>query len=269
MIGDKAPDVLVETRGKIKIVTLNRPKVGNALLLRQYTAIAKVFTDAAHDDNVKAVVLTGNGDFFSVGADGQEIGEFAKKNDPSFLDHLRTGPVNLTRTVQDFPKLSVALVNGPVVGYPAGLVTSFDLVFCSQKALWQPQFLHIGVSPEGSSAFNLVNAVGWQKTMDIFMSNRPLKAKEMVAAGIASRVLPTENFRENGLKIVEKMLSQASFSALVATKGILRETFPERGNVIDREAEGLVTQFANGVPQRLFAKKMKELASKKKRKSKL
>lgn len=254
--------MIVETRGSIKVVTLNRPKVGNALLFRDYHELAEVFTNAAIDNEIKAVVVTGTGPFFSVGAEGREMVSFSKKGNDFLVRQLLEGPVKLTQTIQKFPKLSVALVNGPAVGYPAGVLSSFDLVFCSPKAAWQPQFLHIGVTPEGGSSY-IAGCVGWQKSIDFFLSNKMLNAQQMVDSGFASRILPHKNFKENGIKIVKEMLSQASFSAFLATKVIMKETFREKYDAVGREAKGLVAQVDRGDAQRMFAAKMQQVAMKK------
>lgn len=264
-----ADNLIVETRGKIRIITLNRPKVGNALLFSQFGALVDALNDATEDDFIKAVVIAANGPFFCVGADGAEIAKASAEGVASLQKELREGPVKLTRAIHNFQKIIVALVNGPAVGYFAGALTCFDLVLCSPQAAWQPQFLHMGICPEGGCSFALTKIVGWQKAMDILLSNKRLDANEMVAMGIAAQNLPAANFRENGIMAVEKVLAQVPFSALVATKGIMRETFPEMLRSVELEGDGIFAQAAIGAPQEMFARKMKELATKKRQKAKL
>ena len=269
---DKYSDaVLVETRGEVVVITLNRPKQGNALAMPMYGKITAAFQAAAANKDIKAVVLTGNGTFFSTGADVAEAAKRAMNGEgPEVVgQNIRNNPVVLTQTLIDFPKFAVAAVNGPVVGYPAGLLGLFDLVLVSETASYQTPFMQLGLVPEAGSSFTIPRSVGHQIAGDLLFTGRKLNAQEMVSVGIASRVIPAENFRETAIGIIEQAAKKNSAASLIAAKAMLRAPMrAELFRVNLREADGLVARFMSGEPMERFAAVFADLEGKRK-KSKL
>jgi peroxisomal 3,2-trans-enoyl-CoA isomerase len=261
--------VQVETVGEVVVITLNRPKQGNALAMPMYAKITAAFQAAAANKSVKAVILTGNGPFFSTGADVAEAAERAMSGEgPEKVgQNIRNYPVVLTQTLIDFPKFAVAAVNGPVVGYPAGLLGLFDMVFVAEGATYQTPFMQLGLVPEAGSSFTIPRNAGHAMAADLLFTGRKLTAAEMVNCGIASRVLPNEQFREKVVALVAGTAKSNSASSLIAAKAMLRAPMrTELARVNLREADGLVARFQSGEPMERFAAVFAELQGKKKSK---
>jgi peroxisomal 3,2-trans-enoyl-CoA isomerase len=269
-MSDKYGDaVLVETLGEVVVVTLNRPKQGNALAMPMYAKITAAFQAAAANKSVKAVILTGNGPFFSTGADVAEAAKRAMGGEgPEMVgQNIRNFPVVLTQTLIDFPKFAVAAVNGPVVGYPAGLLGLFDLVFAAESATYQTPFMQLGLVPEAGSSFTIPRNAGHQMASDLLFTGRKLSATEMVNAGIASRVLPNDKFRETVVSIVTTAAKANSAASLLAAKAMMRAPMRmELARVNLREADGLIARFMSGEPMERFAEVFAGLQEKKKSK---
>lgn len=261
------PTVLVSQRNGVCTITLNRPKQGNALLLSMYALISAALKDAASDPNISAVIVTGSGKYFTTGAD---VGEAAARalegaTIDDLLDNIRKGPVVLTQALIDFPKFAVAAVNGPVVGYPAGLLGLFDMVVVSQSASFQIPFLQLGLIPEAGSSVTLPKIVGSQMMTDLLLTNRLLSAEEMVAAGLASRLLPDEGFGLAVAQLVEKGVAASSSASIVAAKALLRaSTRDELTKANAREADAICQRFQSGEPEKRFAKVFMGIGRKKK-----
>ena len=258
----KPAAVLVEKRGEFMIITLNRPNQGNALLLNMYHTITAALEAATKDSTIKGIVLTGSGKFFSTGADVAEAATRSMngQTNADLAVSIRNGPVLLTQTLIDFPKFAVALVNGPVVGYPAGLLGLFDVVLVSSSATYQTPFMWLGLVPEAGSSYTAPRNIGHAMAADLLLTNRKLSALEMVQCGIASRVLPEESFLVSALAIVEKGFKESSGASLVAAKSLMRAAMrTELFRVNLREADGLIARFDSGEPNERFAAVFMEL----------
>lgn len=254
--------VLVEKKDGVMTITLNRAAQGNAIRVAMYGSIADALIKAAKDDDVEVVIITGKGKFFSTGADVSEAAERVMKGEG--LDELepsfRKYPVALTKAMIEFPKVLVAAVNGPVIGYPAAQLGLYDLVFVSDAATYQVPLLHLGLAPEGCASFTLQRTVGRALANDLLITGRTLSANEMVAFGIASRVFPAATFHEDVLHAVTAGCSACASSSMLASKRLLLATYQERmSQQNEKETIQLIKQFQSGEPMDRFAKKFMEM----------
>lgn len=118
-------DTIVETtRGTIKVIRFNRPRKKNAINTDMYIRVTNILNTAAFDDKIEMVVLTGTGDFYSSGNDNS-----IPRPDPSWLQILR----DFIKAFITFPKLLIAIVNGPAIGIATTTLPLCDLVFASEN----------------------------------------------------------------------------------------------------------------------------------------
>ena len=254
----------------VMVAAINRPKQGNAFVIAMYSELAAALQRAATDDKVKAVVVTGIGRFFSAGADVQEASQ--SDGSPAALatmqNNFRTGPQVLAQALIDFPKLTIAAVNGPVVGWPAAALGLFDVVYVASDATYRAPFLQLGLIPEACSSYTLPKTVGHAAAMDILLQGKVLNAEELVRLRIASRALPGgDGFHAAVLGEVRKQLKRNSLSSIVAAKALTRG--PDRAALTaanEREAEAMCKRFASGEPTQRFRAVFEQLAAMKKAK---
>lgn len=255
----------------VMTILLNRPQQGNALRLAMYRDILEALQDAQGDDAVEVVIVSGKGPFFSTGADVTEAAErvMAGEGLESLQKELRH-PVALTAAMIQFPKLLVAAVNGPVIGYPAAQLGLYDLVLISPTATFQVPLLHLGLVTEGCCSLTLPATVGMTLANDLLLTGRVLTAPEMVQVGIASRIVETAlaggSFLEAVRKIVVDGCLACSKTAYPNAKALLKPA-EWRERLLrhnEAEAKALVAQFVAGEPMEKFAEKFEELQRKKK-----
>ncbi len=180
------------------------------------------------------------------------------------IKDLQNFPIRLTSTLINFKKISVAAVNGPVVGYPAGLLGLFDQVLISESATLQTPFFHLGLVTEGCSSRALTATVGHQTYMNWLLTNRVVDAKEMISSRLASKIYPTEGFLIAVLADLAVQLKASPISSIMASKELMRGPHREsyhQGN--KREFELLAAQFQAGVPIKQFQAVAKNLKGKK------
>lgn len=192
--------VRVEHRGPVALVTLTRSKQLNALcdgLIKQLNHEMSVLDD---DDNIGAIVLTGEGRAFAAGADLKEMNtreNFAAVNKERMLeswDNLRT-----------VRKPIVAAVNGFALGGGCELAMLCDIVIASDKATFgQPEVL-VGTIPGCGGTQRLVRAVGKSKAMEWILTGDQFTAAEAEKAGLVSKVVASEEVVEEAMKTAGKI----------------------------------------------------------------
>jgi len=258
MASNVEEDVVLEQRGSLLLARLNRPKLGNALRHETFLQLIEALRKAADTEEVKVFVLVGEGKFFTTGADVE-----AAKIDADLQSTLRLGPIRLTQALIDFPKVAVAAVNGPVVGYPAALLGLFDLVFVSPTATFTINFMHLGLVPEADSSVTLQQILGPARLWDLLLTGRKLSAPEMVEWGLASRVLPEDKFLDTVLGILDAGALKSSAQSLKHAKRLIRAPLRQAMTANNEaEASALISQFEVGEPLERFAALLKELKAK-------
>jgi 2-(1,2-epoxy-1,2-dihydrophenyl)acetyl-CoA isomerase len=197
-------EVLVETVGKTRIVTIHRPEARNALTREVITGIRDAFLDASTDDAVRCVVLTGAGGHFCAGAD-------LRKNlmdDPELLHHLEEYMDEyhgVIKAIVRCAKPSIALLDGCAVGFGADLALACDLRIATEAAYVQEKFVKIGLMPDGGGTFWLPRLVGTARAMRWMLLAEKVDARELESLGVVMKVVPAAQLREAGLAVTSEL----------------------------------------------------------------
>ncbi len=208
--------ILSETDGPVGIVRLNRPKVLNALnpeLMKQLAEQLEAF-DA--NDNVHVIVLTGHERAWAAGAD---IGDMAER---SMLEMYQRDQFATWDRIRRIKKPLVAAVSGFALGGGCELMMLCDVVIASETAqIGQPE-INIGVMPGAGGTQRLTRAVGKATAMDVILTGRFLSAKEALAAGLVSRVVPKEHFFSEALRVAHEMAGKGPVALKLAKESVLK-----------------------------------------------
>ncbi|AIO25442.1 enoyl-CoA hydratase [Burkholderia cepacia] len=187
-------NILVETRGRVGLVTLNRPKALNALndaLMDELGDALKAF-DA--DDGVGAIVVTGSEKAFAAGAD---IGMMATY---SYMDVYRGDYITRNwETVREIRKPIIAAVSGFALGGGCELAMMCDIIFAADTAKFGQPEIKLGVMPGAGGTQRLPRAVSKAKAMDMCLTARFMDAAEAERAGLVSRVLPAATLLDEAI----------------------------------------------------------------------
>lgn len=210
-----APTLLIEPRGSVRIVTMNRPEAMNAVNPALSHALARVWSHLADDKEARAVVLTGAGRAFSAGGDMVMFKRIQTDKDERArgIEEART----IFTQIVDFPLPLVAAVNGPAVGLGCTLAALCDLVYVAESAYLMDPHVDVGLTAgDGGAPF-------WPLTMSIakvkellFFSKR-ISALEAVEYGLANDTTPDGKVLEHAIGIAEKLAALPS-QALQSTK---------------------------------------------------
>ena len=225
--------ILVEKRGAVTLVTLNRPQALNALnstVLKELIAAMAAFEA---DDSQGCVVLTGAGEkAFAAGAD---IPEMANKPatefySQAFFDGWQKDIANKVR------KPWIAAVNGFALGGGCELAMMADMIVASDKAKFGQPEIKLGVAPGMGGTQRLTRAVGKAKAMDLCLSGRMMDAEEAERSGLVARIFPHEELLEKALAMAAEIAAMPRAALLVNKEMVAAafETVLEQGLLFER-----------------------------------
>jgi enoyl-CoA hydratase len=210
--------ILMETRGKVGLVTFNRPQAMNALnnqLMRELMDALEAFDK---NDSIGAMVITGNEKAFAAGAD---IKELANKSIQQMMDQDHIAVFGRIRTIK---KPVIAAVSGWVLGGGCEIALSCDMIVASESAKFGQPEINIGVIPGAGGTQRLTHAVGKALAMEIILNDRRLSAQEAYQFGMVNRVVPVENYLDEALKLASEIAARAPI-AVYAAKRMINQGF--------------------------------------------
>jgi 2-(1,2-epoxy-1,2-dihydrophenyl)acetyl-CoA isomerase len=184
--------VKLDRRGAELRIVLDRPDVMNAWDEQLGIDLQAAVTEAAQDDAVRAVVITGAGRAFSSGADLRAGFETTPEGHPDLQKVLRERYHPIIAGVRRMPKPVVAAVNGPAVGIGCSLALCCDLIVARESAYFLLAFVNIGLVPDGGSSLLLPERVGLARATEMAMLGERIDARQALEWGLINRVTPDD-----------------------------------------------------------------------------
>ena len=207
-------NILVERRGRVGLVTLNRPEALNALNKATMDELVAAVTSMDTDPGVGAVVVTGSAKAFAAGADIKEM------QSKGYMDMYAA---DWFRGWEDFTRLRipvVAAVAGFALGGGCELAMMCDFIIAGDNAKFGQPEINLGVLPGMGGSQRLTRAVGKAKAMDMILTGRFMDAEEAERSGLVSRVVPAADVVEEALKAAEVIASKSKPVAMVAKEAV-------------------------------------------------
>jgi enoyl-CoA hydratase len=206
--------ILVETRGKVGLVTLNRPKAMNALneeILRELVQALLIFDGEA---GIGAILITGNERAFAAGADIKAMAE------ASVTTMLTGSFVELFDGLRKVKKPIIAAVAGYALGGGCELAMSCDMIVAAENARFGQPEVTIGVIPGAGGTQRLTHAVGKAIAMEMVLNNRTLSANEALQYGLVNRVVPNERFLDEALMLAAEVAERAPLAVRIGKEAV-------------------------------------------------
>ncbi|RAM36278.1 enoyl-CoA hydratase [Arthrobacter globiformis] len=207
-------NILVERRGRVGLVTLNRPEALNALDRTTLEELVAAVSAMDADPGVGAVVITGSGKAFAAGAD---IKEMADKG------YLEMYDADWFRGWEDLTRLRIPLiaaVSGFALGGGCELAMMCDFIIAGDNAKFGQPEINLGVVPGMGGSQRLTRAVGKAKAMDMILTGRFIDAAEAERSGLVARVVPAADTVEEALKAAEVVASKSKPAAMLAKEAV-------------------------------------------------
>ena len=220
--------ILYERRGRVGLITLNRPEKLNAWNIRMEVEFIDVVNGAAEDREVGALVVTGAGRAFCAGGDisgwSDEISTRGERRPESSLLNREGSPE--VPIVLRRGKPIIAAINGPAIGIGLTMPLACDIRIASDKATFSARFVKVGLTPECGSTRYLPAVVGLGNALFLALTGRIIDANEAEERGLVNRVAPHEKLMEEAMALAEEIAANPG-DAVWAAKRLLHENAAE------------------------------------------
>jgi 2-(1,2-epoxy-1,2-dihydrophenyl)acetyl-CoA isomerase len=215
----------------VRWIRLTRPEKRNAITVAMAGALRRALEDAAADDAVRAVVLTGTDGSFSSGADtGDLFGRGTQPGGTLVSRRPDDPPLFPVDELVLFPKPTIAAVNGRAVGGGATMAMACDLRVCADDASLAFSLAKVGLTPEWGSSYLLWRQIGWGRALDVLLTGRTVDADEALALGLVNRVVPAADLDAATQELADSIAALPAGTA-EAVKDVLRQgldaTYPD------------------------------------------
>jgi len=210
-------NILVETRGRVGLVTLNRPKTLNALNDALMNELGEALAAFDADEGIGAIVVTGSDKAFAAGAD---IGAM---QDWGYMDVYKGEYITRNwERMKSIRKPLIAAVAGYALGGGCELAMMCDILIAADSAKFGQPEIKLGVIPGAGGTQRLPRAVGKAKAMDLVLTGRMMDAAEAERAGLVSRVVPADKLLEEALAAAERIAEFSLPSVMMAKEAVNR-----------------------------------------------
>src|SRR6188474_3969227 len=202
--------IIVETKGKVGIIRLNRPQALNALNAKVNEEMNAAIDAFEADDNIGCVILTGSEKAFAAGADIKEM------SGKSHMDVFKQDFAASWERVARMRKPVIAAVSGFALGGGCELAMMCDFIIAADNAKFGQPEIKLGVIPGAGGTQRLPRAVGKSKAMDMVLTGRLMDAAEAERAGLVSRVVAADKLMSEVLAIADVINSMSGPSVMMA-----------------------------------------------------
>jgi enoyl-CoA hydratase len=195
--------VLVERRGAVGLVTMNRPKALNALSAQVIAEVEAALSELDGDDTIGALVLTGSDKAFAAGADIREMVE------RDFTSATASDFIAPWQKIAEHRKPLIAAVAGFALGGGCELAMMCDLILAADTARFGQPEINLGTIPGAGGTQRLIRAIGKAKAMELILTGRTMDAAEAERSGLVARVVPAAELIEEAVRVGETIAAKS------------------------------------------------------------
>ena len=208
--------IIVETRGRVGLITLNRPKALNALNAELISELNQALDRYESDDEIGAIVVTGSERAFAAGADIKEMQE------KSFGDVIRNDFIAPWERITRCRKPVIAAVAGYALGGGCELAMMCDIIIAADTAKFGQPEITLGTLPGSGGTQRLTRAAGKSKAMEMILTGRIMDAEEAERANLVSRVVAAEDVVDEAIKTAARIADMSMPVVAMAKEAINR-----------------------------------------------
>lgn len=217
------PHMLYETKGKVAILTINRPESRNAFSPEMIRLWREYLEEAKKDDSVSVVIVTGAGDTFCSGGDIRDMAE-GKLQSWDMKKFLWEGVHRVILTLEDLDKPVIAAINGAAMGAGMDMAIMCDLRVASDKARLGESYIQMGLCPGDGGAWFLPRLIGVSKALELFLTADILDAGQSLDLGIVNHVVPHAKLMEETLKLAGKIAAKPPLAIRMMKRAVYQGT---------------------------------------------
>jgi enoyl-CoA hydratase len=210
-------DIVIEKKGRVGIITFNRPKALNALCESLVAELGSALDEMEGDPGIGAIVITGSEKAFAAGADIKEM------KDRSFVDVYRADFITRGwERLAQCRKPVIAAVAGYALGGGCEMAMMCDIILAADNAKFGQPEITIGVLPGAGGTQRLTRLIGKSKAMEMCLTGRTMDAAEAERSGLVARVVPASQLMEEALKLADRIAAMSAPIALMVKECVNR-----------------------------------------------
>ena len=213
-------ELLVDERGAVRIVTLNRPEAMNSANEELHRELARVWSEVAADESVRAVVVTGAGSAFSAGGDLQLLSRMTE--DLELRSAIMAEAGEIVRTMTSLRVPIIAAINGPAVGLGCSLASMSDLVLVEEQAYFADPHVALGLVAADGGALTWPLLTSLIRAKEYILLGSRLSAADAVEIGLANKVVPQGTSLDAAIELAERLAAMPP-QAVQETKRLLNQ----------------------------------------------
>lgn len=223
--------ILVELKGGVLALTLNRPEKLNVLDLETRKKLLGAMKAHEEDDSVRCVLISSRGDVFSAGADLHHLLELTEPEAGAYTEFVRS----VIDYIEAYPKPTIGSVDGIAVGGALELLLALDIVIATPNARFGLTELNVGLIPGGGGSQRLPRLVGVRKAKEMIFTGDLISAEEALSLGLVNRVIPKERLMEEAMKICERIMSKSPDGLRLAKEALNQSIYRNLGEGLSLE----------------------------------
>lgn len=225
--------ILVDKKGAVGLITLNRPEALNALNAQLLKEVGEALVSLDGDKEIGSIIISGSEKAFAAGADIKEMSD--KTFGEALLENM-FGDINAVFAA--IRKPVIAAVSGYALGGGCELAMCCDIIIASENAKFGQPEINLGVIPGIGGTQRLTRLIGKNKAMDMILTGRMMDAQEAERAGLVSRIVATDDLLDSVVEIAEAIAAKSLPSLILAKEAVNRalETSLSEGLVFERRA---------------------------------
>ncbi|MEQ8242785.1 enoyl-CoA hydratase-related protein [Fulvivirga sp.] len=215
----------------IALIELNRPNELNALNLQLMGELRDALKELDSDDNVRAIIITGNEKAFAAGADIKQMA------DKTAIDMLKIDQFSTWDQIRKTKKPLIAAVSGFALGGGCELAMTCDMIIASETAKFGQPEIKIGVMPGAGGTQRLTKAIGKAKAMELVLSGRFISGEEAQQYGLVNKVVPVEMYMYEATQLAKEIAQMSPIASQLAKEAVNRsfETHLDEGLTFERK----------------------------------
>jgi enoyl-CoA hydratase len=216
MASQEFANIKVETEEDLGIVYLNRPGALNALSSSLMQEVVTALAQFEANEQVKCVIMTGSDKVFSAGADVKEMSEW------SAVEAFKRGNLERFDLIRKITKPIIAAISGYALGGGLELAMACDIIVAAEGTkVGQPE-INVGVFPGAGGTQRLTRVIGKYKAMDMILTGRQISARDALAMGLVSRVVPNEVYLSEAKKLGREIAAKSPLAVRMAKELVLK-----------------------------------------------
>ena len=229
--------IILTTAGPVTTIKLNRPEKLNAFGGPMREEIVDALDKIAGDDQIRAVIVTGEGRGFSAGGDIQNLKNLRDKKDEAAFRSLLAKGQRITRTMRSLPKPVIGAINGPCAGAGLSFALGCDIRIASDAATFGPSFARIGLHPDWGGSWFLPKLVGAATACELVFTGSMISGKEAERIGLVNRVVPHDQLMPVVNDLAQTMAKNSPAVLRLAKESIYHSMTSDLETAFARESD--------------------------------